>query len=199
MTTAPADLLPDYATLAAALSRCGLRHGPAEVHGLACGLYAAAIERPRDVWRDELYAEFDPADVLASECRDLLERVFDAVFDADQAQMPGLTLLLPQQLVVDSTRLAALRDWCQGFLFGLGLGGSAPAARLSPASREWLHDVAEITRIDTEDADDNAANQAALIEIEEYLRTGVMLVCDELRGADPAGSDDPVTPPLPQE
>lgn len=185
MTTPDSDPLPDYATVAAALERCGTAECPAELHGFAVGMSVAGVAEPLTIWQQEVYADFDPADVLASECRILLDRVFASAF-ADQVaageeQPPyALTLLLPQDIVVDASRLVAVRDWCQGFLFGFGLGGEAVAAQLSAQTRELLNDFAEITRLDTDGVENDAENQSALIEIEEYLRTGVMLIRDEL-------------------
>lgn len=171
--------------VAAALQRCGLDQCPAELHGFANGMAVAGVAEPLSVWQQEVYAEFDPADVLAVECRGLLDRVFASAF-ADQVsaatdeQPGGLTLLLPQDIVVDASRLAAVRDWCQGFMFGFGLGGEAVTAQLSAQTRELLNDFSEITRLDTDGVENNEENQSALIEIEEYLRTGVMLIRDEL-------------------
>ena len=173
---------PDYAALAAAMQRCGLTQGPAEAQGFAVGLAVSRADDPLARWQQELYADFDPADVLAGECRDLLDRVFAEVFAADPAAAMQLALLLPETIVVDSARVGAVRDWCQGFLYGFGLGGGRLEDRLSEQSRELLRDMAEITRLDVDDVDNDAEHQSALIEIEEYLRVGVMLMRDELGG-----------------
>jgi len=180
MTIPAEQTLPDYATVAATLTRCGLPQGPAEVQGFALGLLIAAVPEPLKVWQQELYSEFDPADVLAGECRASLDRIFASVFAAQGDAPLQLTLLLPQDIVVDAARLAAVRDWCQGFLFGFGLGGATLAGRLSQSARDLLRDIAEFTRLDTENVENTEENQAALIEIEEYLREGVMLIRDEL-------------------
>lgn len=184
MTTPDTDPLPDYATVAAALQRCGTNQSPAELHGLAIGMAVGGVAEPLSIWQREVYAEFEPGDVLAAECRTLLDRVFASAFadrsSADAPQTFGLTLLLPQDIVVDASRLAAVRDWCQGFMFGFGLGGEGVTARLSTQTRELLNDFAEICRLDTDDVENNEENQSALIEIEEFLRTGVMLIRDEL-------------------
>jgi uncharacterized protein YgfB (UPF0149 family) len=177
----PVDL-PDYATFAATLARCGADFGPAEAQGFALGLFLARVELPHVSWQTELYADFDPADVLAGECRGLLDRLFTQVFaDADDGE-PGLVLLLPEDIEVSSTRLRALRDWCEGFLYGLGQGGEAWAQRQSPQAAELVRDIAEIARLEVEDSDNSEENQSALIEIEEYLRVGVMLLRDESPG-----------------
>ena len=91
----------------------------------------------------------------------------------------GFALLLPQDIVVDARRLGALRDWCQGFLFGIGLGGEQLLQQGSAQMRDLLRDIAEITRLATDDVDNSSENQSALIEIEEYLRVGVLLLREE--------------------
>lgn len=171
--------LPVYTELAAAMQRCSMPQTPAESQGFALGLYVAKVAEPFSVWQKELYSDFDPADVLASECRSALDRVFADVFATGYSESMQLTLLLPQDIVVDSARVGAVRDWCQGFLFGFGLGGEPAAGRLSGQSRELLQDIAEMTRLDAEDVENNEENQSALIEIEEFLRVGVMLMRDE--------------------
>ena len=183
MTKPDPVLLPDYATVDAALQRCGMQQCPSELHGFALGMAVGGVPEPLTIWQNEVYAAFDPDDVLANECRALLDRVFAAALVDESSQSLTLMLLLPQDIVVDSARLGALRDWCQGFLFGLGLAGESVTAALSAQTRELLNDFSEFTRLDTDDVDNSEANQAALIEIEEYLREGVMLIRDELNEA----------------
>jgi uncharacterized protein YgfB (UPF0149 family) len=72
--------------------------------------------------------------------RAVLERILQSVLAAHVGEQMHLSLLLPENIAVDPARLAALRDWCQGFLFGFGLGGEAAAARLSAQGRELLRD-----------------------------------------------------------
>ena len=175
--------LPDYASVDAALQRCGVRQCPSELHGFALGMAVGGVPEPLTIWQNEVYAAFDPDDVLANECRVLLDRVFAAAFTGESDRSMALTLLLPQDIVVDSARLTALRDWCQGFLFGIGLAGESVTSALSAQTRELLADFSEVTRLDTDDVENSEANQAALIEIEEYLREGVMLIRDELNEA----------------
>jgi len=171
--------LPDYAALAAALERCGSAHSASEAHGFAVGLHLAQVEMPHVSWELEVYTDFDPADVLAGECRSQLDRLFSHVFTGEDA---GFALLLPQDVVVDHGRLVALRDWCQGFLYGIGLAGEGLMRQASQQMKDLLRDIAEITRLQVDDVDNSAENQSALIEIEEFLRVGVLLLRDEVHG-----------------
>lgn len=178
MTRDP-DVLPDYPALVSVLERCGTRQCPAELHGFALGMTFAGVADPLTVWQQEVYAELDPDDVLAGECRAMLDRVIGAALAA-AAPDATLVLLLPHDIEVDARRLSAVRDWCTGFLFGFGLGGETATGRLSAQARELLSDFSEISRLDTEDAENSDANRAALIEVEEYLREGAMIIRGEL-------------------
>lgn len=164
------------------MQRCGMPQTPAETQGLALGLYIGDVNKPLALWQSELYADLDPNDVLAQECRALLDRVFAAVFVGETGQSMQLSLFLPEDIVVNANRLQAVRGWCQGFLFGIGMGGKELSARLSDQARELLRDITEITRLDTDNVENSSEDQSALIEIEEYLRVGVMLIRDELKG-----------------
>lgn len=189
MNAPDSNSLPAYADLAAVLARGGMVQSPAELHGLALGLLVGRAPQPLEVWQREVYADLDPADVLAGECRAALDRLFAGVLASGRGSQLQLALLLPEELVVDSDRLGALRDWCAGYLYGFALGAPGIADRLPVQGSEFLRDIAEFTRIDTQATDDSAADRAALIEIEEYLRIGVMLMYDDL--ADRRGADEP--------
>ena len=180
MSGSDQDALPDYASLAETLQRCGVPQCPAEAHGFALGICIGGVTEPLRVWEKELYSDFDADDVLAKECRAVLDRMFADVLAGVDRQAWEFVLLLPQDLVVDAARLSAVRDWCQGFLYGFGLGGESLGAKLSEQARELLNDFTEFTRLDTEGVENDAENQSALMEIEEYLRVGVMLIRDEL-------------------
>lgn len=182
--------LPDYAAFAAVMQRCGASHTPAEAHGFAMGLLLARVEAPHLSWAQELYSDFEPSDVLAGECRTLLDRLFEKVFTASDAQADDFALLLPEDLVVDARRLGAVRDWCAGFLYGIGQAGGRIDAGGSEQARGILHDIAEFTRLATDDVENSSENQSALMEIEEYLRVSVLLLREELLGRMTPHDDD---------
>jgi uncharacterized protein YgfB (UPF0149 family) len=182
MTGTEPGQLPEYAAVDQALQRAGIDQCPAELHGFAIGMSVGGVSDTKAIWEREVYAMLDPSDVLAAECRRLLDRVFAAASGERDATPMVLTLLLPDDVMVDSQRLEALRDWIQGFLFGLGLAGDSVATALSAEARELLADFDEISRVETDDVENSEENQAALIEVEEYLREGVMLIRDEIGG-----------------
>ena len=150
----------------AAMRRCGLTFSATEAQGIAVGLISSAQPDPITDWQTELYAEFDPADALAQECRTLLDKLYAVT--AEQLADPGfeLQLLLPEA----GTALVAiaLRDWVQGFLFGFGLAGETLA--LSDENQALLNDLYEIGQLDVDTITEDEGAEEALAEIEEYLR-----------------------------
>lgn len=154
-----------FATCDAALQRCGVALSAAEAHGFAVGLMSSACPEPEAAWAAELYVDLDPADGLAQECRTLLDGLYSAVVAQMADPEMGLQLGIPE-----TGATVALRDWAQGFLYGVGLAGQELEASLSPEAREMLRDVYEIAQLDVYRAPEDEATAAAQVEIEEYLR-----------------------------
>lgn len=171
----------DYADFDATLRRCKLGYSPAEVHGMAVGMVSADVGSREEIWQAELLADLDPADALAQPCRKLL---VDMIASAEQRlsdEQFGFELLLPDQDSSVADIPAALRDWVQGFLFGVGLAGTQAIARLSEDGREAIHDLSEIGKLDVQDVDLDEEEQAALAELQEYVRVTAMLVYEDSR------------------
>lgn len=149
---------------------------PAELHGLLCGLLCTDANLGRDQWLDEA------RDALADEreSSQTLDELLLQLFDENASQIDNLdepvTPLLPDDDAPLSERVCALGGWCQGLLYGLGLGESGWSDRLGAESQEFLKDVADIAQIgfDTDEGDE--ADENAYAEVVEYLRVGLMLV-----------------------
>ncbi len=158
---------------------------PAELHGLLCGLLCADADLDPERWllhaRNHL-----PDDVeLAESVRDLLLKLFEY----GAAQLDALdwsaTPLLPDDDAPLSQRADALGIWCQGLLYGLGLGEVERRGELSAESREFLRDAAEIAQAGFEADEASEADETAYAEVVEYLRVGLLLVHQDLRQSNP--------------
>jgi uncharacterized protein YgfB (UPF0149 family) len=96
-------------------------------------------------------------------------------------------LLLPDDDDSLPERVEAISAWCQGFIYGLAAGGIQQGSELPEDTEELLKDMVEISRAghDVDDGGDDAANEdedeVALMEIEEYVRMGVLLIYEELQ------------------
>jgi uncharacterized protein YgfB (UPF0149 family) len=150
------------------MRRCQFAFSPAEAQGIALGLLASGQSDPARLWQAELYAELAEDDLLAQECRTLLDAVYAAA--AEQIADPGLKLQLFLPEAAPEALVTALRDWAQGFLFGLGFAGKGLDTSLSADGRELLQQVYEIAQLDTSTIVQDESVHEDLVQIEEFLR-----------------------------
>ena len=98
----------------------------------------------------------------------------------------GFQLLLPDDDDELDERTEALGDWCLGFVYGLAAGGLSEDSELPEDTRELLMDFIEISRAsndvgELDDDSDEEEDEHAFVEIVEYVRTGVLLINEELQ------------------
>lgn len=144
----------------------------AEAHGMAAGLLCINPNATSAYWLDELQDKEHPA---APETTQLLTKLFEETRRLLASDAFEFDLLLPDDDTELSERLSALKNWCLGFLYGAGCGQANPA--LSKDAQEILRDITEFTKLDTQA--EGEEDEAAFVEITEYLRSAVMLLRDE--------------------
>ena len=154
----------------------------AEAHGCLCGaLCARRIFLPSE-WLEELLADSEDENALTEVSGALAD-----LYEQSGTDLQGIELeftpLLPDDQVPIEERVAALAEWCQGFLYGFGAAGTLPKAGLGDDVQEFLSDLAELSRVDASGADEAEAEEQAYAELVEYVRVGVQLVYDQLAGA----------------
>ncbi|MBE2294037.1 MAG: UPF0149 family protein [Phycisphaerales bacterium] len=155
---------------------------PAELHGLLCGLLCVNPRLSGEQWLTHVHQQLDDGEELPASTEDPLRKLFEygtaQLNDTDGSVMP----LLPEDEAPLRQRADALGAWCQGLLFGLGLG-LGPVDRqnaLSAESQEFLRDTAEIARVGFEAEDATEADETAYAEVVEYLRVGLLIVQADL-------------------
>ncbi len=161
-----------FEALADALGDAGASAGAAGCHGTLCGMLCAAPQAEPRLWLEQVLGRTaGPADagcvaVLQRE----LERTVAELCAADFAFDP----LLPgdQRPLVE--RLRALREWCEGFLFGFGALSGSDLDAQPPATREFVADLVELSRLDDRVAAAGEAEEAAYMELVEYVKVGTL-------------------------
>jgi uncharacterized protein YgfB (UPF0149 family) len=149
---------------------------PAEVHGVICGTLCIIKDADDEVWlariQDELFSSDKPSREISVLLRELFNVTVSQLNDAALRFYP----LLPADQRRLSSRVASLGRWCEGFLFGLSLGGLHQRHRLPTEAQEFLRDLGDIARVscDTEEAENE--DEAAYMEIVEYIKVGVLLL-----------------------
>lgn len=169
-----------YAQCEEALSGIEADIDMAECHGVMCGLLCACAPFADQQWLAEAIGE-DAKAAHAQHCCNVLM----AVREETVARLDGggmeFSPMLPDEGESMRVRTRALADWCTGFLYGLGVGGVKSFERLPANTQEILNDFLALTRI-SDETDESEAEETDYMELVEYVRVGVMLVREELRG-----------------
>lgn len=180
-----------HASLFEHLSRLLAPLDPAELHGLLCGLLCSDPTLDRERWlalaAEELLDGEEPSATKADLLAKLLDYGIAQLHDPDGAVSP----LLPDDDNPLPQRTEALGRWCQGLLYGLGLGQVEQSSPLSAESREFLRDVAVIAQAEADDDDTSDADETAYTELVEYLRVGLLTIQQDVRHA--AAPSDPLS------
>lgn len=147
----------------------------AEAHGMASGLLAVNGKFSNESWLNELLQNTQPVN---NEHKVELLGLFDDTQDVLLDDEFEFELILPEDDESNLIeRVDAVRQWCKGFLFGIGFANKA--TKFSQQTQEILKDVAEITKLDAdiELEDEEAEND--FMELTEYLRAAVLALRDE--------------------
>lgn len=152
---------------------CGPAQGlsTAELHGATIGIGVIGVEH---------FELVDLVELLGAEALSDGERVARFVNEALTALYAddmSFALLLPDQEAPQGERLQSLADWCQSFLAGLAAGlsrrGIASLAEVPDEIREIVADFAAIAQLDTED---DTADEEDFVQLEEFVKVGVLLI-----------------------
>lgn len=155
---------------------------PSEAHGLATGMLCINNKTEAIIWLAEV---FEQNLVLLDDDKTVLVALFEQTRTllSEEENMFRYDLFLPADDEPLQYQLEALRYWCEGFLFGVGYSRSTGEWPTEIA--EIMKDIIEFTKLDTDigeqmDEDEKDEQEAALIEIQEYLRAAVNIIKEQL-------------------
>ena len=148
------------------------------IHGSLCGLLSSGGLEALTLWFEELFEGLDEHDVSVQRSRQICGAQFKQA-KADIDRSLGLTPLLPDDSQPLGLRAKALAEWCQGFLYGVGLSG-VKESHFSKQTAEALHDFAEISLLDAESIDEDESGEVAFNNLYEFIRIATMQICDDL-------------------
>ena len=197
---------PAYDDLDSLLSSYGGAFGASECHGILCAMASCQLQLDGETWArrmlsGEMEAILEGTDSGGGGVDAADKEALKALFDDSVKQMadPDLSfkLLLPDDETSLDTRTDALAGWCEGFLYGLALGGIKQFNMFSEPVQEFAQDLTEISQLSHEDGDDTEAGESAFFDISEYVRMGALMIRDELlhmdeRPAPPTGTPEDV-------
>lgn len=171
----------DFEQAETLLRQAGTGCGAAECHGFLTGCLCASGPASCGGGLDHLLGKApDCPEPRIRVVRGLLRRAFARGRAGLEREPPVFQPLLPDAHRAPGVRAAALRDWCAGFLGGLGHLSRASHAGLPENLQEFLRDLTQLTRLNPESADDDGS-EADLATLTDYVRAGVIRLYAGLR------------------
>lgn len=171
--------MPDYSRLEGALKAIGLDLGASEIHGVMCGLVCAGTSQSHIDWMAALFEDWPQEDLLAREAREMIGELYYASRDQISSDDLTFTPYLPDDSQPISARAKALSEWCEGYLYGLGMSGITDQ-QFEGDAREALQDISHFTRLDYESLDSGEATEQAYAELQEFLKVVTLLIWADL-------------------
>lgn len=162
--------------LNSALEQMEVDYGAEECHGTLTGMFCAKNGLQVEEWMSGIEAQ---GEALAEETRETLRVLFTVTREQLNDSMLDFHPLLPDDDIAVAERIEALGEWCQGFLLGLS-SGKIEIEKLPEDSGEILRDMLEISRISGFDLDGDEGDEESYQQLLEYVRTGVLLLNEEL-------------------
>lgn len=149
----------------------------AELHGHLVGLLCTQGTVDADDWLRRVVpeAEDEPGGAV-----DILRGIFAHTVRQVADPLLDFHLLLADEAAPLEQRVLSLGEWCQGFLLGLSEGGAEQLDDLPEDSAEIVRDMVEIAGAGSYLLEDGEEDENAYMELVEYVRTGVLLVSEEL-------------------
>ncbi|MDX1795104.1 MAG: YecA family protein [Hydrogenovibrio sp.] len=152
---------------------------PSFLQGMVMGLMCGDDTIKESVWIKRILEEAGIKSVKES----FLVALHELYLDAEKALNGSgfeLTLCLPEDNESLTYRAAMLGQWCEGFLYGLGLAGKTEQ-KLKGDVAELVRDFGDIARIDTLDlVDPTDQEEADFMQLMEYVKIGTLTINEEL-------------------
>lgn len=178
--------LPTFEQVDEVLSQANAYLEPSELHGLLCGSACHGGLSPDQEWMDVLLAE------TPSQIFEQVELFVRQLFSVSVHQLAStdfdFQLLLLSENNTDEEekvellpQLAALGNWCEGFLLGMELGQRNQRKKYNDQVKEALEDIAQASKVYLKAVNSKELlAESALLECVEHVRVAVMLVYAEL-------------------
>jgi uncharacterized protein YgfB (UPF0149 family) len=126
-----------------------------------------------------LFEDWPQEDLLAREAREMIGELYYASRDQISNDNLTFTPYLPDDSQPVSARAKALSEWCEGYLYGLGMSGITDQ-QFEGDTREALQDISHFTRLDYESLESGEATEQAYAELQEFLKVVTLLIWADL-------------------
>jgi uncharacterized protein len=169
--------LPSYDELAEALEQTTLKMHASQVHGIIAGIICGNTNTST-AW-EELVTGSD----IPEATHLLLQQLYNHTHNQLTEFLFELQLLLPSDDDALVQRAEGLTVWTQGFLTGLKLAQVQIEDRPASEVTEVINDMLEIAKMNYEEVVASEEDEAAFVELVEYVRMAAILIYQDLHDA----------------
>ena len=164
--------------------------GAIESHGALCGMLCAQGATEASQWMLHVLGEHEESTKSLQQAGKKLLQIHQMSVEQMNDIDSDFDLMLPDDDEPLEARVEALGVWCQGFVFGLAIGGIKEDTELPADSKELIKDIIEISRagyvVDEEaelavSEEGDEEDEVAFMEVSEYVRMGILLIYEELQ------------------
>lgn len=182
---------PDIPQLEGLLFDIDASLGAIESHGALCGMLCAQGATEASKWMLHVLGKHEESSVALQQAGKKLLQIHQMTVEQMNDHNIDFELMLPDDDESLEARVEALGVWCQGFVYGLAVGGIKEDTELPEDSKELIKDIVEISRagyvvdeeaeiaVSEEEADEE--DEVAFMEVSEYVRMGILLIYEELQ------------------
>ncbi|MCK5395530.1 MAG: UPF0149 family protein [Gammaproteobacteria bacterium] len=182
---------PDIPQLEGLLFDIDAMLGATESHGALCGMLCAQGATDASQWMLQVLGEHEESSKALQQVGKMLLQIHQLSVEQMNDSDVEFELMLPDDDEPLEARVEALGTWCQGFVYGLAVGGVKEETELPEDSKELIKDILEISRagyvaddeaeLNASIEDDNEEDEVAFMEVTEYVRMGTLLIYEELQ------------------
>jgi len=181
---------PDIPQLEDLLFNVDAALGATESHGALCGMLCAQGATEASQWMLCVLGEHEETSKDLQQVGKKLLEIHKITVEQMNDTDADFELMLPDDDEPLEMRVEGLGMWCQGFVYGLAVGGIKEDTVLPEDSKELIQDILEISRAgyvaDNEaelatDEEDSEEDEVAFMEVCEYVRMGILLIYEELQ------------------
>ena len=162
-----------YSALQQLLVKTGTEVSAATVHGIWCGRLAAGDNLSSPAWWSFTLRVMGRGQAVENKMSVAFKAV--ARFADENLQRDGFEFepWLPADSTECRVRIAALSEWCQGFIEGLISVLGRKLASASDDTKEMVKDLLDIGEVDT-DVSGTEEDEKQFYELTEYVKVAVL-------------------------
>lgn len=178
------------------VNRLTMEATASEVHGMFCGFLCGDPEGDFDQWMEINEVTPPSGDLLQQEAIEYLRQAFDYTAELLQENSLDFYPLLPDDEDI-TVQISGISDWANGFVWGLTQAGITDYNEYVPEVGEFVKDMLKMSALESYELANDNSDEAALVEMIEFIRIGVLLLSEEMNPLPPQSDIDDFDTDLP--